>query len=284
MKIILLITLLIINSIAESEFYTKEILFKQITAPTLVKVKIDGELYEKMVSNNIRIHSSDGSIKDHYIEHYRPNLLSSDSMDDLYETKKISLFSKNIRDGYTDYIFKPNGTPADKIILNTDKKEYKRDMKIYVANKEDDWHLLKEERVKKSKYSEIKNIGVSLNSSTNFIRLRVPNNSKNPLMIKSIEIKTIPNHLYFMAEPNRQYNIRFSDKNSKNRDNNIANLVYSHTPFIIGRLASLQKSRIVDGEIRSESVDKGEKTLLVVIVVAMAVLLYITIGLIKGKG
>ena len=284
MRIIFLLTVFIISIVGESEFYTKEKLFKKIKNPTLVKVKIDSDLYEKMVSNDLRIHSSDGSINDHYIEHYRPNLLSSGEMDNLYERKKISLFSTNTMGNHTDYIFKPNGTPTDKIIINTDKKEYEQDIKIYVANSEDDWHILKEEIVKKSKYSEIKDIGVSLNSSTNFIRLRVPNNSKSPLIIKSIEIKTVPNHLYFMAKPDRKYRVHFSEKIHKNRESKISDLVYSDSSFIIGKLAGLEKGYLVKEKRKKEIADNGEKTLLVVIVVAMAVLLYITIGLIKGKG
>ncbi|SFV64605.1 hypothetical protein MNB_SV-12-1159 [hydrothermal vent metagenome] len=283
MRFVFLVILLIVNLIA-GEYYTKEIIFEKITKPTLIRVKIDNELYEQMVSNDIRIYSSNGDIENHYIKSRRPNLLSLDSKDG-YNISTIPLFSKSISSEYTDYIFKPNGTPADKIIPNIEDKEYERVAKIYIGNREGDWHFLLKRTLKDSKVLEVKDNIISLNSHTNFIRLMVDNGSNNhPLTINSLKIKTAPHYLYFMADSNQTYNVHFTKEHNKNLDTKIANLVEGNSTFIEGRLANLKRNQIVNAKKKSDTKENDDKdALAVIIVLAVVVLLYIAVGFINGS-
>ncbi len=281
MRAIFLIWLSVVNLFAGSDYYTKEIIFKRIITPTLIRVKIDDELYSKMVSNDIRIYSSNSTIENHYIKSNSPTLQSYSS-DDGYDVSTVPLFLKNIELDYTDYIFKPDGIPIDRLIPNIKEDEYNRLVKIYVGNTQKEWHFILKHLLKRIKFSEKKDEEISLNSSTKFIRLRVDNSEESPLTIESLKIKTAPNYLYFMANPNQQYNIHFTKKHTQNFDNEIVKLVENNTPFIEGKLADLKKSKKI--EIEEDDNNSKEKGLVIAIVIAVVVLFSIAIGLINGKG
>jgi len=281
MRSVFLVLLSVINLIAGTDYYTKEIIFKKITKSTLVRVKIDDELYSKMVSNNIRVYSYNDVLENHFIKSNSPNLQSYSS-DDGYDIITIPLLSKSMESGYTDYIFEPNGTPADRIIPNIKEEEYNTVAKIYVGNTQEDWHFLLKHPLKRVKFSEKEDNEIALNSSTKFIRLRVDNHKKKPLTIESLRIKTAPNYLYFIAKPNQQYNIHFTKKHIKNLANNVIKAIELNESFIEGKLADLKKNKIpkVKEESSEEVKDKG---LVIAIVIAVVVLFSIAIGLIKGK-
>ena len=279
MRIIILLMLFSINLLADSEFYSKEILFDAIRRPTLIRLKIDSELYQKMISDNIRIYSEKDEIQNHYIEHYRPNLLSTNE----YDSLTIPIFSKNAKNGYTDYIFKSNGTPVKKIVLDIKEREYDLLAEIYVANRVDEWRLVREESLKRFEHSEIKDIEIPFNYSSNYIKIRVKNSSRKPLTIDNIKIKTAPNYLYFMAQPNERYSVYFTHKEVKQEDSEIATLVYNNHPFIEGKFAKLQKHIVPKAKEKKKKIETKDKTFVAVVIVAVIVLLYITVGLIKGK-
>ena len=281
MKAIFLILLLIVNLIADSGYYTKEIIFKKITKPTLIRIKIDDELYNKMVSNDIKIYSSNNTIENHYIKSNPPNL-QSHSSDDGYDIITLPLLSKDIELKYTDYIFKPNGIPADKIIPNILEKEYSRVAKIYVGNNQKEWHFILKQLLQRIEFSEIEDKEMILNSSTKLIKLRV-DNAKNPLTIESLTIKTAPNHLYFIAKPNQKYNIHFTKEHTKNRNKKILELIGVNEPFIEGKLANLKKNRIEKKVPKEKTQENNDKGFVIAIVIAVVILFSIAVGLMKGK-
>ena len=280
-KIIWLILFFISSLVADTEYYTKGIIFKKITKPTLVRVKIDDELYSKMVTSDIRIYSSNGIVENHYIKSNPPRLQPNFSNDG-YDIVTIPLIVKSVKLNYTEYIFNPNGTPADRIILNIDEKEYNRILKIYVGNSQEEWHFILKHLLQKIKFSELEDEEIALNSSTNFIKLQVTNNEKAPLTINSLTIKTAPKHLYFIAKPNQQYNIHFTKEHSENLDKKVAKLIEENSPFIEGRLADLKVNKVVEIK-KSDSSNSNEKKLVVAIVIAVVILFSIAIGLINGK-
>jgi hypothetical protein len=282
MRAIFLLLLLMVNLIADTKYYyTKQIIFDKITKSTLVRVKIDNELYSKMISDDIRVYSSDDRVENHYIKS-NPPTLQSYSSDDGYDIVTIPLLLKSIELNYTDYIFKLNGTPADRIIANIKEKEYNRVAKIYVGNSQKEWHFILKYLFQKVKFSEIEDREIALNTSTKFIRLRVSNINKEPLTIESLKVKTAPNYLYFIAKPNQEYNIHFTKIHSKNSNMSVAKSIELNEPFIEGKLADLKKNQIV--EIPKDSSEKStEKKFVIAIVIAVVVLFSIAIGLIKGK-
>jgi hypothetical protein len=269
------------NLVADGEYYTKGIIFKKITKPTLVRVKIDDELYSKMVTNDIRIHSSNGIVENHYIKSNPPRLQPHFS-DDGYDIVTIPLLAKSVKLNYTEYIFEPNGTPADRIILNIEEEEYNRILKIYVGNNPKEWHFILKHMLKKIKFSELEDKEIVLNSSTNFIKLQISNSSKLPLTINSLTIKTAPKHLYFIAKPNQEYNIHFTKEHSENLDKKVAKLIEQNSPIVEGKLADLKVNQAIEVK-KNDTINNNEKKLVVAIVIAVVILFSIAIGLINGK-
>lgn len=281
MRVVFLLLLCIVNLIAEVDYYTKEIIFNKITKSTLVRVKIDDELYSKMVSNDIRVYSSNDVLENHYIQSNPPTLQSHLSNDG-YDVATVPLLSKSVELDYTDYIFKPNGTPADRVIANIKESEYNRVAKIYVGNTQEEWHFIQKHLFKKNKFSEKEDDEIALNSSTKFIRLRVNSHEQTPLTIESLQIKTAPNYLYFVAKPNQQYSVHFTKNHKENSNNEVMKSIKDNTPFIEGRLADLKKTKREEDKKESNEKSNNQK-LVIAIVIAVVVLFSIAIGLINGN-
>ena len=267
---------------AEQIYYTKEILFKKITEPTLIKIKIDNELYGQMASNHMNIYDLNHTLQAHYIESYRPTLLSLQSKD--YDITTTPLLSKSTSNSITNYIFKPNGIPADRITPIISESNYERGTEILVSNNQEQWQKVIDTILKDSNFSEIQKRAIELNTHSNFIALKVNNGAETPLNIKELLIETLPNYLYFMAQPNQEYRVHFNKTHQEQNRTIVEALVNEQAPFIKGKLGDLQENVIVKPkkEETPPTQEEQDRALAVVIIVAVIVLLYITLEFLKG--
>ena len=267
---------------AEQTYYTKEILFKKITEPTLIKIKIDNELYGQMVSNHMNIYDLNHTLQAHYIEPYRPTLLSLKSKD--YDITTTPLLFKTTTKSITNYIFKPNGIPADRITPIISETNYERDAEILVSNNQEQWQKVIDTFLKDSNFSEMQKRAIELNTHSNFIKLAVNNKKETPLDIKELLIETLPNYLYFMAKPNKAYQIHFNKNHQEQNSTIVEVFVNEQAPFIKGKLGDLQENITVEPKKEKTPLtqEQQDKALAVVIIVAVIVLIYITLEFLKG--
>ena len=109
---------------ANPQPYKKEIFFEQVTEPTLVRVKIDNELYAHTTNNfrDVRLHSNQG------VEGY---FIKSDVLKNIENQKRLTAENYDREKAKLTYIFK-EPFDVESITLNIEDRNFESLVDIYV--------------------------------------------------------------------------------------------------------------------------------------------------------
>jgi len=200
----------------------------------------------------------------------------------LWNRTNIELLSMDTAKKMSSYVFKTDGIPFDRLKPKVVEKNFKRNGKLYISEDAKIWQYVKDFSLSSSSFNEEKNEIIEDKSRTKFIKLVIDNRDNKALNIKSIELLTIPNYLYFIANPNEKYALYFGEENLSKPSYDVESLVSNHAASVKAKLSNLETLVVMKKKKKTSFFEKYKESIFIgMIFIALAIMAYVAFGLLK---
>jgi len=209
-----------------------------------------------------------------FINHELPNVA--------YDTTTISAFDKITKDKNSQYLFDLQNIDTHHIMLNVKNKNYKRDGEAYVSQDNKRWHYLKSFTISASTLTQHKQNTIKIQTRDKYLKLLLHNYNNRSLDIQNITLYTQATYLYFIAEKEKVYTIKFGNDLLKKPFYDLQTLVGNTDKFIEAKAKTIKHHIKLS---KKPTFFETYNTILftLAILLAVAVLLYIAFVLLKKQ-
>ena len=129
-----------------------------------------------------------------------------------YDATTISPLSVKIQDKEGDYVFGLNNIDIHHIGLQIQNHNYKRSGEVFVSNDNKKWRYLKSFTISASTLMQHKQNMINIQTRSKYLKLHIHNHNNSTLDIQKITLFTQPTYLYFIAEKEKNYTLKFGNE------------------------------------------------------------------------
>jgi hypothetical protein len=200
----------------------------------------------------------------------------------IFEITTMVTASILTKEKQSQYLFRTQGIPSNRIELDVVEKNFKRSGAIYASENGETWHHLKSFFYSNSTLNQEHNETIELENRSEYLKLVIDNQDNQALNIRAIKLLTLPNYLYFIANPNETYMLYFGDKNLTKPTYEVESLVDSEVSFITGNFGNMEQLDVTQTVKKISFFEEHKEMLfMLVILLALGTMAYIAFGLLK---
>lgn len=199
-----------------------------------------------------------------------------------YDITTVPLQSLTTQEQATRYIFASDHIPTTTITPIIQESNYNRSGILYLSEDQQQWSYQQPFEIKHSNLTDINQTEIPAQTRSRFLQLQINNQDNPPLTLTALKLVTLPNYLYFIAQPNTSYYLYFGDITLEQPHYEIADLVNRNTPFVQGRLSALETLEVTPKTDSISWIEQYKEGLFIIgIVMVLGILFYIAFGLVK---
>lgn len=200
----------------------------------------------------------------------------------IFEITTMVTASILTKEKQSQYLFRTQGIPSNRIELDVVEKNFKRSGAIYASENGETWYHLKPFFYSNSTLNQEHNETIELENRSEYLKLVIDNQDNQALNIRAIKLLTLPNYLYFIANPNETYMLYFGDKNLTKPTYEVESLVDSEVSFITGNFGNMEQLDVTQTVKKISFFEEHKEMLfMLVILLALGTMAYIAFGLLK---
>lgn len=200
----------------------------------------------------------------------------------IFEITTMVTASILTKEKQSQYLFRTQGIPSNRIELDVVEKNFKRSGAIYSSGNGETWHHLKSFSYSNSTLNQKHKESIELENRSEYLKLVIDNQDNQALNIRAIKLLTLPNYLYFIANPNETYMLYFGDKNLTKPTYEVESLVSSEVSFITGNFGNMEQLDVTQTVKKISFFEEHKEMLfMLVILLALGTMAYIAFGLLK---
>jgi len=195
---------------------------------------------------------------------------------------QVSIESQVTKDKKSIYFFKTDHIPFSMIEIVPLEKNFKRNGHLYTSDDGVNWRDVKGFSISSS------NIGgevvklVKSNQRSRYIKLEINDGDNKPLNINEIILFTVPNYLYFIANPDKKYTLFFGESDAIKPKYELSSIVNDDMKFIEGKLKKLDILNVDKVEITTSLIEEYKELLFMfAVILSLGIMIYIAFGLLK---